>query len=534
MKKSRKVPGFVKEPQIQYLEQLLEEIQRGLLQVPRFQRPFIWEIEQRLELFRSIRDGIPIGTIMVWRTTKRVATYNNLGPHRLEDITGTDEPVRQYILDGVQRLSALFGALIPMKAKKASGDDADPTTEADFSVAFNFATGDFELGATSQKSKLLPMSLVLNSVELLKFQRSLEGPNAESMIERSDEVARAFREYKVPIIPIATDELALATRTFQRINSQGTVMSELHMLNALSWSPNFDLLTRIDELRDEHLVPRGWGDLDDDVIVKTCKAALEFDIYESNNVDELSKSIGGVLETVFESLAKAAKFFNDECDIAEPLMVPYSLQIVLIAEAIRIKRGLTKSLKAQLGTWFWLTTYAELFASMSGGRLQHVVDCLRDDVKSKQMTWPGRTPFRRRPIPPRFDFRGARIKALAFRLAEAFPRDAQGEQMEGARWVNEAGTHALGQLVPRNKVGNVLFASAGNRFLCDPERWSELRDLMLNGNPSDEILRSHLVSDEAALLLRNKQYPEFIHARLRDLNEIEDEFVAPLQAQIAP
>jgi hypothetical protein len=39
-------------------------------------------------------------------------------------------------------------------------------------------------------------------------------------------------------------------------------MSELHMLNALTYSPDFDLLKRDQELRKERLAPFGWQDID--------------------------------------------------------------------------------------------------------------------------------------------------------------------------------------------------------------------------------------------------------------------------------
>jgi uncharacterized protein with ParB-like and HNH nuclease domain len=103
-------PSFYSDPHVQFLSQLLEEIRAGHLQIPRFQRPMVWDWETRRELLRSIRDGIPIGAVMVWRTSRStIKCYSNLGPHR---VTPPPEGItRQYLLDGVQRLSTLYGAL---------------------------------------------------------------------------------------------------------------------------------------------------------------------------------------------------------------------------------------------------------------------------------------------------------------------------------------------------------------------------------------------------------------------------------------
>src|SRR3954465_12937076 len=92
-----------------FLGQLLDEVRAGLIQVPRWQRPFVWTWEQRRDLLRSIRDGIPMGAIMVWRSESvDIACYNSLGPYPLAQRKGYQH---QYLLDGVQRLSTLLGAL---------------------------------------------------------------------------------------------------------------------------------------------------------------------------------------------------------------------------------------------------------------------------------------------------------------------------------------------------------------------------------------------------------------------------------------
>jgi len=72
------------------------------------------------------------------------------------------------------------------------------------------------------------MSLVLDSVGMLRFQRRLVGSEQEidKIVEACDRLSAAFRDYKVPVIPIVTDDVEMATRTFQRLNSQGKVMSE--------------------------------------------------------------------------------------------------------------------------------------------------------------------------------------------------------------------------------------------------------------------------------------------------------------------
>jgi hypothetical protein len=534
--KGSRGPTFVSEPQIQFLVQLLEEIHRGYLQVPRFQRPFVWDIGQRLELMRSIRDGIPIGTIMVWRTHREdIATHDRLGPYLVKAAPGGQGLVRQYLLDGVQRLSTLYGALYPADANSSPDDSG---SEA-FSIHYNLDSGEF---VTPRQESIepyhVPLSLLLDSVELLKFQRKLRGKKEDLWIERADEIARAFREYKVPIIPIATDDLEMATRTFQRINAQGTVMSEIHMVNALTWNSRFDLMAQVGELKEQALTRLGWGDLDDDLLLKTCKAALGLDLYEAS-VDDLSGRIKDnpqVLKEAVGNLEKAAQFLAENCLLKGPSVLPYSLQLVLLAEAFRQNPSPDEATRALLRDWFWMTTYGELFAGISGGRLQRVGDELKKSLQRKVLTWPGAAPFRRRPLGARFDMRSARGRAVALRLAEAGPLDSSGKQIPASRILAREGAKALVHLVPRNELPageTELYASPANRLLVRPEDASAVRQYVLRGSANPDLLRSHLISPAAYEALGQGSPEKFLRLRMEELDAMEERFIAPLVEQLS-
>ena len=529
-------PSFISEPQIQYLSRLLEEIRQGLLQVPRFQRPFIWTLSQRIELLRSIRDSIPIGSIMVWRTHRTdITTHRFLGPHRLPESPSGEGHVRQYILDGVQRLSTLYGTLYPPEAVPHLDEDESE----DSIIYFDLKTRDFVTPAQdSISSHHIPLTLLLDSVGLLKFQRNLKGGDADLFVERADEIARAFREYKVPVLPIATNDPEMATRTFQRINSQGTVMSEVHMVNALTWTTNFDLLARLEALKEEHLISIGWGDLDDDLIIKTCKAALELDLYDSS-VEEVSKQLRNqpnVLDQSVRNLSTAATFLSNKCLVAGPGLLPYGLQIVLIADAFRQHPSPDEPHKQLLQYWFWMTTFGELFAGISSTRLSIAIDKLRETLQQRLLKWPGANPFRRRPLASRFDMRSARSRAVALIAAHRRPLDSSGNPIPAAALLAREGTKAFIHLVPRNELPpetNRLYASPANRLLVRPEDASAIQALIYQGSPSEDFLRSHLLNSSAVQDLRNGKTGEFLWHRAQQMEHVEEEAVKILKQRLS-
>jgi hypothetical protein len=54
-------------PVVPRLEVLLREFEKGEIQIPAFQRPSLWRDDQRLDLLDSVRRGLPIGALLVWR-----------------------------------------------------------------------------------------------------------------------------------------------------------------------------------------------------------------------------------------------------------------------------------------------------------------------------------------------------------------------------------------------------------------------------------------------------------------------------------
>lgn len=88
------------------ITKLIERISSGDIRIPAFQRDFVWEPEQVAFLLDSIYKGFPIGTMILWKTDKRLETEKRLGCFELPP-PKKDYPVN-YVLDGQQRLTSLF------------------------------------------------------------------------------------------------------------------------------------------------------------------------------------------------------------------------------------------------------------------------------------------------------------------------------------------------------------------------------------------------------------------------------------------
>ncbi|HSN97761.1 MAG TPA: DUF262 domain-containing protein [Candidatus Nanopelagicales bacterium] len=549
-----RAPSFINEPQVQFLSTLLEDIRRGFVQVPRFQRPFVWTREQQESLLRSVREGIPIGAIMVWRTHRSdIACYDRLGPHQLAPPPRAEGAVHQYLLDGHQRLSTLYAALHqPDDQPDDQREDAGDT--AGFRAYVDLETGGFLILKSAEElpglgpPRMMPASLILDSVRMARMQRKLPPPDADRWITMSDDVARAFREYKIVVIPVVSEDLEMATETFRRINSQGTEMGLAHMVHVLTWSESFDLLQRLAELKELYLQPLGWQDLDDEWIINVCRVALSSDQFplETEYLSASMREHPEALEDVVQSIGRAATFLRERCSTPSPDLVPHAAQITYLSEAFRVCPDPSERALDLLHAWLWLSTYTELLFTDPGDMFRplNALAYVRGMVINADPRGLPRQTFERSPLPLTLDSRSARARALTARLVERYPPcppppSAADDAVARFFRVPVDGRRVLPPLIPWRVVSHRAHESPGNRVLVDPENAALLRNVLQgqeNVPPAilDELRRIHVVSDEAFRLLRDGDLEGFIDQRRHDLDALEDDFVRRLALIFQP
>ena len=86
------------------LSKLIEDIDIGEIGLPDIQRPFVWTTAKIRDLFDSMYKGFPVGYLLFW-----INTLN--GNHRQIGIDTKQKAPRLLIVDGQQRLTALYAVL---------------------------------------------------------------------------------------------------------------------------------------------------------------------------------------------------------------------------------------------------------------------------------------------------------------------------------------------------------------------------------------------------------------------------------------
>lgn len=108
------------------LSRLLTDVQNGSMQLPEFQRDWVWDDDRIRGIIASLSQGYPIGAIM------RLKYGNPEIQFKYRTITGVDgiSVAPEYlILDGQQRLTSIYQAafsknrFIPRQIKEKASND---------------------------------------------------------------------------------------------------------------------------------------------------------------------------------------------------------------------------------------------------------------------------------------------------------------------------------------------------------------------------------------------------------------------------
>ena len=211
------------------LEDLLKGVCAGKIQLPDFQRGWVWDDDHIRGLLVSIARSFPIGAVMLLETGGDVKFQARL-VEGVESILGKGVSPEKLILDGQQRLTTLTQALMlpdmPVQTrtskgkniqrhyyfdvKSALGSPADLTsaikaTDETCKVRGNFGR-DVTLDLSSRELECkhlhFPCDQVMDSDEWEDTLDSVAPDNSRQFREFRKKVLKSFRKYDLPVIEL--------------------------------------------------------------------------------------------------------------------------------------------------------------------------------------------------------------------------------------------------------------------------------------------------------------------------------------------
>jgi hypothetical protein len=513
------------QPTVSPLRQLLHEVRSGAILIPDFQRPFEWDEERRLLLLDSILKGVPIGSMLVWRTSEvDLECFRALGPFQLPAPPETRP--RHYLIDGHQRLSTLYAASSTLDPSRASdGELAWP-------VYVDLDANDNQLAFTVLRGRpgkitLLPVPALFSPTSLWQAQQQLFKAGHVAAAERAEELANIFKDYQVPVLPLVTENIDIVTDAFVRINSGGLKMRETHMVQALAYS-KFPIRARMQALRDE-IASLGWGGIDEQILLNALKVRWGLDVYRSRPrqivdqfLDEKKKTketeeqvferIFAELETCMKDVIPLLRSFG----VWGPAALPYAYQFVALIEVRRrLGADALQTARDGLTRWFIATSFSSHFTGMTGSKIRDAVEHLADVVGGEADPIPEGLE-RKIGALTRHNYGGVRTKARMLFLCGQVQDPAT--RASRSKLLGAQGVRALQKVLP-----TLDGARPGAWIIADEDELVRVRALLRDVEHPErpQVLEDHVIPEAAAEALIAGDHEQFLLEREHELDARE-------------
>ena len=403
------------------LSEMLGDAAKGKLQLPDFQRGWVWDDDHIRSLLASISVSYPIGAVMTLVTGNPEVKFR---PRPVEgvELPGPVEP-EYLLLDGQQRATSLYLALHSSKAvptRDSRGKSMlrhyyadiraciDPFTDREEAivsvpedrvqtfrneVVLNVSTRQAELAA-----EMFPLDIILDPVATMEWQYDYieNGPG-----DRDDrfktwqrfaiEVVAAFIAYQVPTIELAKSTPKDAVcQVFEKVNTGGVSLTVFELLTATYAADDFNLREDWDERRQRihaHKVLERYEATDfiqTITILSTYERRLA--VIESGET-ERAPAVSGKrkdmlrlelseyrkwADLVTEALEKVVRFLHAE-HMYTANNLPYASQLVPLTATFAKLGSALSPLPAtdKLRRWFWCGIFGEMYGGASESRFSN-------------------------------------------------------------------------------------------------------------------------------------------------------------------
>lgn len=199
---------------------ILNQVDTGTILLPEFQRGYVWNRDQVRGLMRSLYQGHPVGSFLIWET--EAGTTSTRGSSRAGGVA-------HLLLDGQQRITSLYGVI---RGKAPSFFEGDASTF--LNLRFNVENESFEFYAPAKMSDdplWIDVSELFTKGLEKQFQKLEQKP--EIMIKFGTYVGRVARLYGLLDRDFHSETITGTEKTvdivvdiFNRVNSGGTKLSK--------------------------------------------------------------------------------------------------------------------------------------------------------------------------------------------------------------------------------------------------------------------------------------------------------------------
>lgn len=536
------------------IKNLLDKVESNEIVLPEFQREFVWLKSQAKELMKSLYEGYPIGSLLIWVTQDPPEIKNDA-------VDREQYGLFKVLLDGQQRLTVLY-----LLAK----DEIPPYyTEEDIrndprNLYFNLTNGEFRYENKSIRESLewVKLTDIFNDeISVFEIARKTadNGNDGNDARDQELEKAKLYDEQKSRVENILSHSLPVqelpksaevhqAIDLFDKVNSQGTDLGDAELALA-HMSAQWPYIRRhIKELQSE-MANKGYN-FSLEFYVKCIIGVVTRGMTYEKVYNTPKKTLKEKWKKLEKIMAYIANFLKNEAHMPDSsYLSTSSVLIPLVAYLDERDIKMTMNEKNDFLKWI----YAALMWSRYGGstdtKLEKDLSLLKiGNQPTKELMEEIRDQRGRIDVEPSdLDGRGKRSKRfynmLRIIIRANNPVDWKtGEPLRGSY---ELQSHHIfpksrlyGELYDsKNHMGKKRVNEIANRVFLTPRGNLEIFDdlpenyLRQVKNDHPEAIKSQLIPDNLELW-KLENYEEFLKKRRKLIAEEINDFMNSLESGI--
>jgi hypothetical protein len=308
------------EPQTLPYSTLMNEIEKGIVKIPQFQRDFVWSKKKSCKLMDSIVKGYPIGTFIFWKTKERLRSIRNIGGIELPEPPKGD--FIQYVLDGQQRLTSLFTIIKGLKIQRDEKEDDFSEMYIDLLAKEDEQIVIIDFGTKDPNSIIKLNDLLFGNLEkLASYPKELHG--------EIDIYRQKIQSYPFPAVIIKEAPLDVATEIFTRINVGGVPLTVFEIMVAKTYDAehNFDLSEKYNDLI-VRLSGIDYETISPATVLQTVSVLLTKECSKKQILNLNKQKFINIWDDAASAIESAVEYFKTFYRIPVSQLLPYNALVV--------------------------------------------------------------------------------------------------------------------------------------------------------------------------------------------------------------
>ncbi|MCI9532452.1 MAG: DUF262 domain-containing protein [Lachnospiraceae bacterium] len=393
------------------ITELMKLIAAGNIQLPDFQRGWVWDDNRIKSLIASITSNYPVGAAMFLEYGNANVRFKYRG---LEGSAAQDVTPSELILDGQQRLTSIYASLFsqnPVHTRTDKGKDiqryyyidiekaVDPNADrvdAIISVPeTRMVTSEFgrkmdlDLSAPEKEyeKKMFPLNIILDTPKTFLWQQGYLKYHNNTVVseymEFQSKIIMPVIQYKMPVILLDRDTPKEAVcQVFENVNTGGVSLTVFELVTAVFAMDDFELRKDWEERKERFSSVELLSIISATDFLTACTL---LSTYKKGGTVSCKKK--DVLNLTLEQYKSYADMLTDGFLEAEKILqeerifsskdLPYTTQFIplavlctLLAEGNKIKAA---NIKNKIKQWYWCGVFGEMYGGANETRFVYDV-----------------------------------------------------------------------------------------------------------------------------------------------------------------